>query len=226
MPFACTYLLQGLQSQGKATTGCVNCGPEKRLKLMNGVKTGNGKIRLTGLKHHKFNKYYLERQREEYDSHPPKLAIFPIMDVDGVLGWDGVTDYDVIAITFGNSRQCHRNVLKDAFELGSVYRNKEEVMENCRELVETFIKALSASLVRFRVEENISQGEGKKYRPMQLWRRLLNTIRTQRTCHVLSRMVGINWGDIKIACGKASRQFSLPDPFCLTVKGAINFPIT
>jgi hypothetical protein len=103
-----------------------------------------------------------------------------------------------------------------------VYDNKEEVIERCRELAETFIKALSASLVRFRVEENVSPGEGLTYRPMQRWRSLLNKLRTQRTCHVPSQKAGINWDEINIACGKASRQFSLPDPFCLVVKGSIN----
>ena len=36
----------------------------------------------------------------------------------------------------------------NAFELGTVYDNREEIIECCRELAEVVIKGLSATLVR------------------------------------------------------------------------------
>jgi hypothetical protein len=74
-----------------------------RLTLLSGVKKVGAARRPPGcgLKHHKFNKMYLERQGDFWDSNPPILVIVPIMELADVLDWNGTAEYDVMAISIG-----------------------------------------------------------------------------------------------------------------------------
>lgn len=85
----------------EAATGKVDCTKETRLKLLNGVKRTNDtrKVNHSGLKHHKFNKFYLFLQGAHYDSRPPSMITIPLLEIEDVLDWNGTDEYDVMAIT-------------------------------------------------------------------------------------------------------------------------------
>lgn len=103
----------------KAATGKQVDPPEKRLKLLNGVKKeGNARRSpCTGLKHHKFNKIDLDRQGDYFDHQQPALITFPISDEIGdVLDWNGTDEYYAMTITIRGARgeSCSEKVLKAA----------------------------------------------------------------------------------------------------------------
>ena len=61
------------------------------------------------------------------------------------------------------------------------YSNEQvqATVEKARLLLETYVKALAASLILFPVEESFGAREGLRYPPMVAWKGKLNEIRSK-----------------------------------------------
>ena len=212
-------------------TGKVDGTKETRLKLLNGVKPSNssGKISHSGLKHHKYNKFYLFLQGTYYDSKPPSMLTIPLLDLEDVLGWNGTDEYDVMAITFGEDAPfCQAQVLSKADRISGNNAQVKARVEKGRQLLEAFIKGLASSDLQHPVEENfgLNEDEGQKYQPYQQWLQLLAEIRNSenpKSIHLPEERKDVDWSKVNVAIGRADLRSSLPDPFCMAVKAAINY---
>ena len=202
-----------------AATGKTDGTKNTRLKLLNGVKPANlqRKINHTGLKHHKFNKFYLFLQKEYYDARPPAIMIIPLLELKDVLAWNGTDEYDVMAVSFGeDASSCQYQVLSTANKLVGTDDEIQAKVEMGRRLLETFIKALASSDMQHPVEENFDSNEGSRYPPYQQWRLLLNEIRRKTNPFLVDvprERRGVDWSRVRVAVGKAGLHSSLPDPF-------------
>ena len=213
-----------------AATGKVDGTKETRLKLLNGVKptSSSKKISHSGIQNHKYNKFYLFRQGTHYDSQPPSMLTIPLLDLEDVLGWNGTDEYDVMAITFGEDAPfCQMQVLSTADAISGSNGPVQAHVEKGRHLLEAFIKGLASSNLQHPVEENFGPDEGRTNPPYQQWLRLLAEIRNSerpKSIHVPEPKKDVDWSKIKIAIGRADLTSSLPDPFCMAVKAAMNYP--
>ena len=212
----------------EAATGKINTSAETRLKLLNGVKPLGAaqKTRHTGLKHHKYNKFYFFLQKQYYDAKPPSILLIPLLDLDRVLNWNGTDEYDVMAITCGEAaEECQERTLKytERVLLGASEADRVK-LDDARKLLETFVKALASSNYMHAVEESFGASEGKNYRPYLQWKLLLSDIRdgTTRVCYPHASS-DANWSTVKVAVGRAGLHSSLPDPYNMAVKAAINY---
>lgn len=211
----------------QAATGKQAETPEKRLKLLNGVKKRGDLNRShgTGLKHHKFNKMYLERQGDYYDRQPVLITI-PIYEINDLLDWNGTDGYDVMAITVGDiaGQSCSEKVLK-----ASPSTCNRVDIEKATELLRVFYKGIACSV------RNHSVGES--FKPEQLdihstpmtdlkkwWKLKREGLESSQAAIQIPKVRSdLKWDEVKVARARASRENSLPDPFNMAVKAAINF---
>ena len=212
-----------------AATGKTDGTKDTRLKLLNGVKPANSQrtINHTGLKHHKFNKLYLFLQKEYYDARPSPIMIIPLLELKDVLAWNGTDEYYVLVLSFGEeASSCQYQVLSTADKLIGTGNEIQAKVEMGRQLVETFTKALASSDMQHPVEENFDSNEGSTFPSYQQWRMLLNEIRRKTNPFLVDvprERRGVDWNRVRVAVGKAELHSSLPDPFLLAVKAAINY---
>lgn len=210
----------------QAATGKIVTDPNDRLKLLNGIKKIGSARRSTGcgLKHHKYNKMYLERQHDFFDSDPPKLILIPVLDLGQVLNWNGTEEYEIMAITVGGipGRECSEKIL----EAAPLTCNEADVRK-ATELLRHFCKAIACSNRIHPVEESFTQDQLNSREPpvtgLKKWAMLLNNLRGPGAKVELPQMLpDIDWDKVKVAKAKASRDNSLPDPFLVAVKAGIN----
>lgn len=212
----------------QAPTGIQAKTPEERLKLLNGVKkTGNSRrSRGTGLKHHKLNKMYLERQKDYYDNQPV-LVLIPIYGINDVLNWNGTDEYDVMAITYGGSGSgpsCSKKVLE-----ASPSTCTQDDIEIATELLRVFYKGIACSVRNHSVGESFTREQLDFHStPMtdlkKWWKLKKEALESDEASIQIPKVKNdLEWDKVKVARARASRQNSLPDPFNMAVKAAINF---
>ena len=153
--------------------------------------------------------------------------IIPLLELKDVLAWNGTDEYYVLALSFGEeASSCQYQVLSTADKLIGTGNEIQAKVEMGRQLVETFTKALASSDMQHPVEENFDSNEGSRYPPYQQWRMLLNEIRRKTNPFLVDvprERRGVDWNRVRVAVGKAELHSSLPDPFLLAVKAAINY---
>ena len=201
--------------------------PVERLKLLNGVKQPAQSRRTTGsgLKHHKFNKMYLFMQKEYFDCNVPRLIIIPIMELSDVLGWNGEDEYDVMAITVGGGlgTECARRLL----EFAPSECTENEVRTATR-LLETFIKGVAWSVVYDTPDEAFDPSQLDFRRaPMtnlKRWALLRHNLQSPGSTIMLPHLhQDVDWETVTVAKATASLHSSLPDPYNMAVRAAVNF---
>lgn len=197
----------------QAATGKHVETPEMRLNIMN------------GLKQHRFNKMYLAQQAWYYE-RDPALIIIPILEIRDVLNWNGKDAYNVMAVTLGNSKgqDCCANVL--AFSPSTCNQGDIEKATN---LLAVFYKGVACSVRNHEVGESFEPDELDVYStPMtdvkRWWKMKTEFLEGEGVTIRIPRLKeDLDWNEVKVARAEASIENSLPDPFNVAVKAAINF---
>lgn len=194
----------------------------KRRKILVGVKAGK---HFTSLKGHKFNKVYCSSQKMYFDSEDPSMLLVPCLPFDKVMDWasnkDTPIDYDCLVLTFGEKK---RRAAQNVLQMVPGECSKEEI-DDARELLTRFIKGVAGSLKDNDVLESFTKKEllNKKNISLLRWSKLVEEIKTNKRFRV-GVPTEINW-DVPVHVGKVRMTLgnSLPDPWLLLVKSAINY---
>lgn len=200
-----------------APTG--NSPAEKRLKMLAGVKNRNG----SSLKSHKFNKVYLNRQETYYDTDDPSILIIPLLTLQQVMDWatdaTSAIEYDVMAVTFGvNSSPASKSIL--AFALQECTAGE---IENGRSLLQTFLLGLAGLLKMNEVKESFTENELKSHQALARWSSLVDHIVDGTVPKIGVPVLPQARAPVHVAKGRMSLRTSLPDPWLLLLKAAINY---
>ena len=209
----------------QAVVGVSEADYFKRRKLLNGMRGQSRRLKDSGIKHSKFNKLYLKMQDCYFDSTPPSLIIFPLMSVEDIMGWDGVTSYSGLVLPCGVSGETAASEV--------LTRVRETCSENeIRTAVTTlgiFVKDIAESLLDTEndvLEEFNITGADTKDRLALQWKQLVQHLRQSSSPSISIPVVNpeVDFQTIKVAKGTFDYNEScLPDPFLLALKGAVNF---
>jgi hypothetical protein len=211
----------------QAATGKRVGTPLDRLKLLNGVKKRGSARRSPGcgLKHHKYNKMYLERQKDFFDGNSPRLILVPVYGLEDLLNWNGTDEYDVMAITVGDrlGMVCSKKIL----EAAPLTCDRDDV-ETATELLKCFCKAIACSVRNDPVGESFEPAQldanSAPMTPLKKWAKLKNQLEGKGASVGLPNILSdVDWANVKVAKARASRDTSLPDPFMMAIKAAVNF---
>lgn len=197
----------------------------KRRKLLNGMKGRTNRMRDSGLKHSKYNKFHLFLQKQLLDSTPPALIIVPLLPLSEIQQWDGTSEYDAMALPCGE-----RAVYAARMTLQMVRRTCSQTeVEVGVAVLSAFVQDIAESLLD---EENdvlqdfnTAVGETRDASALR-WKSLVEYLRTlDSPCFPIpSLRNNLDWGAVRVAKGTFDRDSScLPDPFLLAAKAAINF---
>ena len=207
----------------QAATGCVVDSYEKRRKLLNGMKARSHRMKDSGVKHSKYNKFHLHMQKPLLDATPPALIIVPVLPLPEVKDWNGAS-YDAMVLPCGQ---------RGSYAAQMVLRNvraccNENEIRNGIDVLRHFIKDIAESLIDDDpdVLKDVNMVAGSSTDPSLLrWKGLVNELRGDRPSIQLPVLNdGIDWEIVKVAKGTFDLNTScLPDPFLLAIKGAINF---
>lgn len=210
----------------QAITGICETDYFKRRKLLNGMQRQNHRrMNDSGVKHSKFNKLYLKMQDCYFDSTPPALIIFPLLSLDAIKGWDGVSCYSGLVLPCGVSGETAASEVLP------------RVRETCSELeirtavttLGIFLKDIAESLLDTEndvLEEFNITGADSKDRSVLRGKQLVRHLRQSSSPTILVPALkpDINFRTIRVAKGTFDyNETCLPDPFLLALKGAINF---
>jgi hypothetical protein len=206
---------------GKKKVGERTNTKEDRLKLLNGIKASDGnRMKHTGLKHHMYNKMYLDRQQDYFDGGSPNIIIIPLLPLCDVLNWNGKDEYDVMAVTCGDQYtawECAEHLLVYAQSCG------QEEVDRGRNLLETFVKAIASSVVHHDVTESFTDPNPPN-KELKLWLQRTEMLKKGNLRIFLPRPIAsVNLTDRGVAKGSMSLRTSLPDPFLVAVKAAVNY---
>jgi hypothetical protein len=198
--------------------------PTNRRKLLVGVKGG---YHFTSLKGHKFNKMYWKEQQAFFDTDDPAMLVVPLLSLDEIKNWTTnethAVEYDVAVFTFGPRKQvAASNTL--LFAKGTC--SSPEVAL-ARENLKYFVKGIAAHLVLNDVFESLP----KKYfiatnTALLRWQSLVNELKGNLNPEILiptNRGGGTTIPNVRIAKARMSTGTSLPDPWLLLAKAAINY---
>lgn len=165
---------------------------EGRGKLLNGVKSNRNEAkrqrtdtssrtsrkRKTGLKHHEYNKMLLKNQRLYYGDSPPRIIIIPLLQMSEILAWDGISTYEVLAVTCGERpRSAAEEILKYAMKTCSL-----DDIELGRTVLETFLKGIASSVQEHDVAEHF-QDQQKYFLGTRLWPNASHDLIVRRGSH-------------------------------------------
>jgi hypothetical protein len=189
----------------------------KRLKILAGVQNGNG----SSLKSHKFNKVYLREQGTYYDTDDPSILMIPLLTLQQVMDWatdaTSAVEYDVMAVTFGdNSTAASANL---AFALQECTHTE---IETGRSLLETFLVGLAGSVKAKAVRESFTQDELRS-QALSQWSSLVDNILDETVTRIGVPVLSQAGTTVHVAKGRMSLRTSLPDPWLLLLKAAINY---
>lgn len=193
----------------------------KRRKILVGVTGTNG----SSLKGHRFNKMYLKDQKAYYDTDSPSMLIIPCLTLQQVMDWasNGTTSiaYDALVFTFGAKQVTAATIL-----LHVKAECTAAEIENARDLLQTFVKGVAGSLLTKDVRESFSKKELNEpsNSSLQRWLRLVHRIKNQSnaTIETPTALRALPPG-FHIAKVRQSLGNSLPDPWLLMMKAAINY---
>ena len=197
----------------------------KRRKLLNGMKGRRNRMRDSGLKHSKYNKFHLFLQKQLLDSTPPALMIVPLLPLSQIQQWDGTSSYDAMALPCGE-----RAVYAASMTLRFVRRTcSQREVEIGVAVLSAFVKDIAESLLDKEndVLEDFTTAVGETRDASALrWKRLVEYLRTlDSPCFPMpSLRENTDWETSRVAKGTFDLDSScLPDPFLLAAKAAINF---
>jgi hypothetical protein len=197
----------------------INSDARKRLMILNGIH-GKGN---TSLKSHQYNKMYLKDQGKLYDTESPSILVIPLLSLDQVMDWakeGNQKPYNILTLTFGPRARGASTILSYAPQ----ECNQQEI-EQARDLLETFVKGVAGSLVENDVLESFTKTELNTRSNVSLirWMELVKRIKekTQATIETPSHRAPSP--NFHVAKARLSRGNSLPDPWLLMLKAAINY---
>jgi hypothetical protein len=166
------------------------------------------------------NKMYLSLQQEYFDGGSPNIVIIPLLPLPDVLNWNGSDEYDVMAVTCGDQNkawECAGNLLVCAQSCG------QEEVDCGRQLLENFVKAIASSVVHHNVTESFTDPNHPN-EELRKWLQRTEMLKRGSLRIVLPRPIAnVNLTDRGVAKGSMSLRTSLPDPFLVAVKAAINY---
>ena len=209
----------------QAVTGVFLADNYKRRKLLNGMRGRQRRINDSGIKHSKFNKLYLKSQKQFLDSTPPALIVLPILPLDQIQDWDGVTPYSAMVLPCGPlGRQAAEAVLK--YSRAQCSHKEVEVAVS---VLATFIHDIAESLIDLEhdvvADFDICAGQTND-RSVYRWKELVRELRgaANPSITIPTLKTDLDFQNIRVAKGTLSRISScLPDPFLLALKGAVNY---
>jgi hypothetical protein len=127
-----------------------------------------------------------------------------------------------MAISCGDdAARCAQEILLTARE---VCTQKE--VEKGRVILDCFLKAIASSVKQHPVEESFEerQFQGQKNIALIKWGRLKTELEAAGACvEVPVQMADFDWKAMHIAKARMSLNSSLPDPYLVAVKAAINY---
>lgn len=195
----------------------------KRRKVLMGVSG----VHRSSLKGNKFNKLYLKDHGEYFDTETPSILVIPILPLEIVKNWassaESATAYDMLAVAFGpRSTFVHQDVLQYAPQ-----KCTPDDIRTARELLEAFVKGIAGSIKENDALENLTEKELSSPQNISLvtWQALVKRIRggTQADMQVPSQWAGPRDEPIVVAKARLTTGNSLPDPWLLALKSAINY---
>ena len=160
-----------------------------------------------------------------FNSTPPSLIILPVMSVEDILGWDGVSSYSGLVLPCGISGETAASeVLARVRETCS-----EKELRTAVTTLGIFVKDIAESLLD--IENNILEefnltGADSKDRSVLQWKQLVQHLRQSSSPSISIPVVNpeLDFQTVKVAKGTFDYNEScLPDPFLLALKGAVNF---
>jgi hypothetical protein len=195
----------------------------KRRKLVNGMKNRDKRLRDSGIKHSKYNKFHIHMRKQLLDCTPPALIIVPLLTLLEIKNWNS-TPFDAMVLPCGaRANYAASMVLRHVRDCC----NENEIRNGIAILCD-FVKDIAGSLVD--VDPDVlkdlpTMGSGREPSLVR-WKSLVNELRghQQPTIQVPVLKDNLEWERVKVAKGTFDRDSScLPDPFLLAVRGAINF---
>lgn len=194
----------------------------KRRKVLMGVRG----VQLSSLKGNKYNKFYLKLQGSYFDTETPSILVIPILPLPEVKNWarsaEVATEYEVLAVAFGEgSRLVHQEVLKNSPKICTAAD-----IEIARTLLDAFVKGIAGSIKKNNVLENFNQQElsSSKNASLIRWKALVERIQggSEANVPVPTPWSGTESASI-VAKARLTTGNSLPDPWLLALKSAINY---
>ena len=190
-----------------------------RRKLLVGVKGG---YHFTSLKGHKFNKMYWKLQGEHFDSDDPSVLVVPLLPLDQIRKWTTnethAVDYDVAVFTFGPRKKV---VAGETLLYAKGICSPPEIAL-ARENLTYFVKGIAAHLVSEDVFESLPEKYFVAGNPSLVrWKSLVKQLRGNPEILIPTNLGTIP--DVRIAKAYMSTGTSLPDPWLLLAKSAINY---
>ena len=197
----------------------------KRRKLLNGMKGRTRRLRDSGIKHSKYNKFHLFLHKEMVDATPPSLIIIPLRSLSQIKAWNGTDSYEAMVLPCGiQAPYAAAQTLKYA----RATCTKEQVKLGV-EVLSAFVKDIAGSLLDEEhdvLEDfNVSVGDTKDVSAVT-WKKLVEYLRglDSPSYPIPSLRDDLDWATIHVAKGSFSLDTScLPDPFLLATKAAINY---
>lgn len=192
-----------------------------RRKLLVGVKGGQ---HCTSLKGHKFNKMYWKLQEEHFDSEEPAVLVVPLLPMEEILNWTSspahAVDYDVAVLTFGRK---HRVVAKETLQEAKGTCTPPEI-DLARENLACFVKGIASHLLTEDVFESLPKKYFTSKNPSLLrWKSLVERLRgMDRPSVSIPTQLPLG-SHVRVAKARMTTGTSLPDPWLLLAKSAINY---
>eukprot|EP00523_Entomoneis_sp_CCMP467_P023321 CAMPEP_0168831960 /NCGR_PEP_ID=MMETSP0727-20121128/2309_1 /TAXON_ID=265536 /ORGANISM="Amphiprora sp., Strain CCMP467" /LENGTH=461 /DNA_ID=CAMNT_0008885225 /DNA_START=21 /DNA_END=1406 /DNA_ORIENTATION=- len=190
---------------------------EGRLKLWNGV---SGKAN-TSLKGHKFNKMYFHQQETYYDTEHPSVLVIPLLSFKEIMDWGmqgHQTSYDVLTITFGEKRKRAGQLLTLVLD-----ECRLDEIEQARALLETFVRGVAGSLLNKDIEQNFKESDYETNPSLKAWHQLVERVQNKSQPTIGIPGARQQPGSFHVAKSRLSRGNSLPDPWLVMIKAAINY---
>jgi hypothetical protein len=194
--------------------------PTNRRKLLVGVKGGH---RFTSLKGHKFNQMYWKGQGENFDTEAPSVLVVPLLPMDQILNWamdeQYAVSYDVAVFTFGEKKEL---VAQETLRYAKGICSNMEIAL-ARENLATFVKGIASHLITKNVFESLPEKYFvAKNRSLHKWRETVRQLRANPRILIPTARDGAD-PHIRIAKARMTTGTSLPDPWLLLAKSAINY---
>mmetsp|Transcript_25633 Transcript_25633/g.70722 ORF Transcript_25633/g.70722 Transcript_25633/m.70722 type:complete len:421 (+) Transcript_25633:94-1356(+) len=190
-----------------------------RRKLLVGVQGGH---HFTSLKGHKFNKMYWKLQGEHFDSDDPSVLVVPLLPLEQIKNWTmhatHAVDYDVAVFTFGPRKKV---VARETLQMAKGTCSPTEVTL-ARENLTYFVKGIAAHLIWENVFESLPEKYFVPSNPSLLrWKSLVEQLKGNPEILIPIDLASIP--RLRIAKARMSTGTSLPDPWLLLAKSAINY---
>lgn len=209
----------------QAACGVFSKDYEKRRKLLNGMKGRRNRMKDSGVKHSKYNKFHLFLQKQLLDCTPPALIIVPLMPLSEIQQWDGTTSYGAMVLP------CGQRAIYAARMTLPYVRSVCTPMEiqTGIQVLSSFVTDIAESLLD--EDNDVLQdfnmtAENTRDPSAVRWKELVKHLRSHDSpSYPVPALKNLaTWQNVKVAKGTFDKDAScLPDPFLLAAKAAINY---